>query len=62
MKITTIKITEQTKKNLNIIAAITGEKQYEVTERISKEAVKKELANDTKRSIEQDRKSSLKQT
>jgi hypothetical protein len=44
--------------NSFLIAAITGEKQYEVTERISKEAVKKELANDTKRSIEQDRESS----
>jgi hypothetical protein len=50
MKLVTIKVTEQTKKNFNTIAAITGEKQYEVTERLGKAEVDKQIIKSTKKS------------
>ncbi len=40
-ELTTIKVTKQTVKNLNIVAGYTGKKQWEITQEASEEALKK---------------------
>lgn len=47
----TIKVLPSSIKNLNFISAVTGEKQYEVLERISKVALQRELKTKRVKSI-----------